>query len=56
MYGVPEEAIGIGRLHSVAKYGIGEIVGRPGEVLEISSTPPRGRRILAAALFTTMGR
>jgi len=34
LFDVPEEVVGIGRLHSVAKYGIGEIVCHSGEVLE----------------------
>ena len=33
-FDVPEEAVGIGQLDSVAKYGIVEIVGHSDEVLE----------------------
>eukprot|EP00585_Thalassiosira_rotula_P007077 CAMPEP_0196154710 /NCGR_PEP_ID=MMETSP0910-20130528/39389_1 /TAXON_ID=49265 /ORGANISM="Thalassiosira rotula, Strain GSO102" /LENGTH=84 /DNA_ID=CAMNT_0041418781 /DNA_START=63 /DNA_END=313 /DNA_ORIENTATION=- len=33
-FSVREEAVGIGQPDSIAKYGIGESVGRSGEVLE----------------------
>ena len=34
IFEVREEAVGIGQPDSIAKYGIGESIGRAGEVLE----------------------